>query len=287
MRVFSDKKSNMDFMLNGPRLQINMIDGWETCYGQMRTTNGLISNVGSHDASITSFNNIYPQYNDIYLNDTFNGRQFIANSWWPSSNMSYSTYVAKFRYALRTTTPGYYLVITNFTADGAGAQINYVKTGVYPISSTIPAINLTVELDRSQWKYYNNSAGGIGQWDRMSRSDLWAGAVNYLDYLELRNDNSQGFTVTNIYCSRTVTDSTVTTTIEFPANTYSIRSRYGNMLPMLPYDLGGRGIKMGGWGDRVLPSLTNDGGAVVEVYSPIKGCMCLKTYVNGEIPILN
>ena len=273
--------------MSGPRLQINMIDGWETCYGQLRTTNGLISSVGSHDSTFTSLNNLYPQYNDIYLLDTFNGRQNIASPWWPSGNTSYSTYVPKFRYALRTTTPGYYLIITHFAADGSAAQINYVKTGVYPVSSTIPAINLTVELDRSQWAYFNNSVTTIPEWSRMTRADLWAGQVGFLDYMELGNDNRQGFTITNIYCSRTVTDSTVTTTIEFPANTYSIRSRYGNMLCMFPYDLGGRGIKMGGFGDKVLVSPTNSGGAIVEVYSPIKGCMCLKTYANGEIPILN
>ena len=48
------------------------------------------------------------------------------------------------------------------------------------------------------------------------------------------------------------------------------------------------GRKVGGAGDRVQIDLTATwGGSVAKVYSPIKGCWCLKTFANGEIPIMN
>ena len=56
---------------------------------------------------------------------------------------------------------------------------------------------------------------------------------------------------------------------------------------VLPIDMKGR--KYGGPGDLISVSATaNDSaGFIAKVYSPQKGCLALKSYMNGEIPIFN
>lgn len=280
--------TNMDYVLNGPRLRVSMIEGYEYTFGASRGSGGWLGEGAYHLPAVSNINNVYVQYNDIYITDRFNGLQTLLNAYWPSSNRSYNSYCPKWRYALRTTTQNYFLVITSYGSGfGELTTFNYVATGTYPLSTTIPARNLTVKLPRADWVRLGDSSYTPTSWSRESGgSYLWAGAVGSLDYLDYTNTNNQNFTISPIYSTRTVDANEITMTYEFPANAYSIRSTISKHGELIPYDIGSKGIKLGSWRDMVVWSPTGSG-VVTEVYSPIKGCMCLKSYLNGEIPILN
>ncbi len=97
MRVFSEKKSNMDFMLNGPRLQVSLVRGFQN---NGALGDGYANAYGAPSAS-TFFttdteNNAFDNYLRLY--QMADGRQIVRPAY--GGSFSYNTYLALGKYAL-------------------------------------------------------------------------------------------------------------------------------------------------------------------------------------------
>lgn len=279
--------TNLDFVMSGPRLQTSTIDGDWNCGTVQASDNASFNSIPWHASTLTDIGNLYSRFNDFSLQDLWNGKQSVNKFYWPTSNTTLSTYKISSRYALATTTPGWYIIVTMFNS--ASWTFHYAKLGTYPIESSVSARTLTVKLpvDEWNWHYARNDTTTIGAIAR-TNSYIYAGNVGFNTYIQYTASSGyNGYTSTTGYISRSVDSDYYTQTLEFPAGYYSICSIGANMthFPFWPLDMTTR--KFGNEGDNVIVSPTTSSGVVAKVYSPIKGCYCLKSYLNGEIPILN
>lgn len=274
--------SNMDFVMNSPRIKMSMIDGFENC-APMRNAYGSISDGAWHYSGPSALANIYPRWNDMFIADKWNGLQSIAHVGWSSGTMTYTYYCMKNRFALRTNVANTYIIVSAYNL--AMKTFHYVIAGQYPAAADITAKSLTVELPRSTWKNINNAAAVPSAIGRTNQY-IFCGATGFSTYLNYSNSSIDSYTNTSGYLTRTVDDTKMTYTFEFPANNYAMRVAgiSGAYFEFLPNNMAGK--KYASIGDSVqLPNSSL--GVLTEVYSPQKGCMCLKSYLNGEIPILN
>jgi hypothetical protein len=284
MRVFSDKKSNMDFMMNGPRFQVNTIDGYENCLAKME--DGNLNGV-QHYSNQTNNLNRYPYKNDLYLQDTFDGRQSIHTVYWPVSDQTYNSAAVREKFAFKTNEPDIYVVLHVY--DPVAVMFYYVHVGTYPIypnASSIPARTLTFSMDKSIWKYYANSSTEVGALGRTNQYVYYGRDLSTSSIYIQRASNATG-SQGAAYITRTSDASKHTYTLEFPAQSNCIRYvAVTNAWPFVRVDL--EGHKLGTAADRVIGDPTASWGpSVAKVYSPMKNFMCLKSFVNGEIPIMN
>ena len=282
--------TNMDFMLNGSRLQASLVDGLEDVGGILNTTGDIHTSQTWHHPTYNYYQNLYPRNNDTVILNLWDGRQVVRNVYWGGGgNYSYTCYNLKFRYAVRCTNdPNYYLVFNIYSGDYDGAYlwyVNYVQVGTYPISYNT-ARTLEVKLPIPEWYRYTGPITSLSNVDRNNNCSSGTPGETH-DYLQSSNTAIDGWDApgSNAYWSqqRNSTNTEVTYRFEFPANKYGIRICTGYTL-VVPSNLQGR--KFGSPFDRIaVPSSTNV--CVAKVYSPIKGCLCLKSYLNGEIPIFN
>lgn len=278
--------TNMDFVMNGPRLQVSLAEGWQN-NGAIIRHDEMFSPTHS---DTTSTWDLYPTRNDIFLQDTFDGRQKVKQvAWADNSPTGYSLHGLRERMAFKTNIPDIYLVVSVFSP--FAVFLHYVQVGTYPIynsTSAIPARTLTVQLPRPDWVHYKSVTETITDVSR-TNSRVWYGynLAGNAEYTDSTINASDGFSNTgDAYVRKTVAAASITYTIDFPAGANSIRSRVTNFWDIIPCNMKTR--KFATAGDRVVTDLTAKWGAsVAKVYSPAKGCLCLKTFVNGEIPIMN
>ena len=275
--------------MNGPRLQVNVLEGWENTGAVLS-----MSSTNIHWSSLSDIDHTNIQKNDLVLQDTFEGKQKLVQMEWLRSNgNSVNMYAVREKMAFKTNVPDIYVIVTTFRPDAV--FFGYVHVGTYPIyanRSSIPARTLSFTLPRDKWKRHDNALGGPVPYARQS-GNIYAGYnagfyVQY-DYHSSGSDAAQwdGFTTTTCPLTKAVDSNNITFTLEFPAQYNCIRAvSQADIWDIAPNFMQGR--KMGNVTDRVLGDLTTTSGhAVAKVYSPQKGSLCLKSLTNGEIPIMN
>ena len=283
----------MDFVMNGPRLQVSLVDGYENVGGFLRAND---FNSGTyHWTTLADIDHTNIQYNDIYLVDTYDGKQKIGVPYWPTNTPSYGSRMLREKMAFKTDAPDIYVILNFCSTDSVYFQYTHVGTyPIYPDRASIPVRTLTFKLPRTQWKMYANSTSDPGvisrtnsyvYYDYNKMRDMEYGATNNASAAAAQDGfNNSG----NAYITKTVDSDYITYTLQFQAQYNCIRYVGGTSAAwdILPVFTDGR--KLGTAGDRVNIDLTATwGGSVAKVYSPIKGCLCLKTFLNGEIPIMN
>ena len=274
-------------MMSGPRIQLSVVDGFEN--GGHSTLSSQVLDFGVNLSAAET--NRRPFSADAYILDYYDGRQGLSHIYWQPGSVDNPAVGCKIRYALKTTTPGTYLIVSVYYGDNNyayGFVYNYTKVGNYPLSTTgFP--NLTVEFNTNEWVRY-----GAPQNDPLTvnraTTNIYCGNVDFKEWIQNANANYDGFSYTGastgIYTSSTLSGNILTSKIESTAPYYSIRiiDSSRSITPLIPIDMAGR--KFGGPADRVIINPASRG-VVYKVYSRAKGCMCLKSFLNGEIPILN
>ena len=278
--------TNMDFVMNGPRLQTSVVDGTWNCGSVQSTDNAGFGSMPWHNATLTDLGNLYSRFNDLTIQDLWNGRQSINKFYWSTGDATTTTYKLGVRYALATTTPDWYIIVNMY--NNASWTFHYAKLGTYPIESSVSARSLTVKLPVNEWNwhYARNDTATIGAVSR-TYNYIYSGNVGFNSYIVYTASSGyNGYGSTTGYITRTVDSDYYTQTFEFPSGYYSICSIGASTghFPFWPLDMSSR--KFGSEGDNLIVSPTTSG-VVAKVYSPVKGCYCLKSYLNGEIPILN
>ncbi len=92
--------TNMDFVMNGPRLQASLVEGFENSGGV--DTNLSQPFVYSANSTWNHQYNYFQRISNICLQDTWNGRQGIAVYTVYGGDLNGSEYQAKCKFALRS-----------------------------------------------------------------------------------------------------------------------------------------------------------------------------------------
>ena len=120
----------MDFVFNGPRLQVNTFEGLENCPTPTRSSNLEYAPGAFHSSSSPlPKTTTHPLWNELMLCDQWNGKQKIFKLSWPNGTTSNETQGFTCRFALATTTPGYYIIVSRYYY--ATLTFHYTKIGDY------------------------------------------------------------------------------------------------------------------------------------------------------------
>ena len=282
--------TNMDFMLNGPRLQASLFDGFEN-FGYMVDLNGNAGGRATYcryDSTSDAVTGNSVGNNNVKIIDLADGRQIVSMC--KNVNQSQITYYAMGRYALKTTTPDTYLICTTWRVDNY-SWISFERCklgqGAYPELDTQQT--LTVDLDTDIWRVSSGAAPGAialtnaSQWVRTSTPWSYIYSDPAVDTNWVTNTNSRVGT--------SISGNTVTMTLIFPA-TYRtlIYKSSSSGLNLFPTNLNGRKYATNAENVCSRPSTATSqtGDYIIQkVYSPYKNCICLKSYLIGEVPIFN
>ena len=279
-------ENNMDFVMNGPRLQVSMWEGLENVgyIGQVSSNTFGFQGLWYRQTDQTGTYNYFFAAPHLYISDQWDGRQAIANIGWGTGTYSYSSYPSRFRYALRSNDPNIYVIVYVYRFDSSnvyGGYYTYVDLSWKGSTPYYYAQAKTITFTVDTTKYRNLDGNAYAGATRRNQY-VYAGtgygydAENWTDSnADSRESNQNG------YITRTLTGTTATITLEYPANCNTLRHNTGwSVFADFPLDL--KGKKFGTLGDSV-----HSGIPVSKVWSPQKNSLCLKNYLNGEIPILN
>ena len=292
--------TTMDFMISGPRLRVNMVDGFENTGGQ--STWGNPGGVAYYYSTYASTTNRYWNYNSTVLMDQWDGSQGVTNYSWPSSDQSYNQYPCLLRFALRTDNePNTYIVVSMFYFNAeTSSDGGYVYMGVFD-RVTIgqgpqdysQAGTYTVTLNLNEWGTLTTVNPPATQAKTSSAIYTARPSEGYCtpQYMYFSNNNAVSvFSNPGTgFLTRAVTPTQVVFTFDFPATTSTMK-QFNTSSPfcvfnVLPINMTGR--KFGNMYDQLALTSTGNTNPVVKVYSPQKGSLALKSYINGEIPIFN
>lgn len=277
--------------MNGPRLQVNMIDGLENIAAEMGvTTNGAYTvEFQRYQETSVGTDQIWNRHqwrHPYILVDKWDGSQSImapgAN--YPASQATYIMYACRYRLALRTEEdPNTYIVVSVHQEN----RSNIIKCyyAYYTVGKRISversvARTFTVKLDTTKWRRLDGEAYTSNK--SRGNANIWAGTSWHFSYENNTSNNADGrMNNQNGYITRLMSSNTAIITFEFPANCNAMREQntpcyFNEHLA----DLNGR--KYGNLGDAL-----SDDVAVQKVWSPQKNCLSLKNLFNGEIPIFN
>lgn len=284
--------TTMDYMINGPRLRVSFFDGYRNTAptgsaGQMTFDTPFSYN------STTSVYNTYPRYNNIVLMDKWNGQQGIDNFYWHTSDLANHQLNCSARFAIKTITPNDYVIVSVF--DGSGRNI-YCITFQHVVVGDLteyPYTNqreLKISLPLDKWWTLTGTAGPETRSRETANMYYATGSNNKNNATMMRGNADSNWPAGGaITCSVGVAE--VSFILEFPAGAHTIKQQTLSspycLWNVFPMNL--ENITLGGVYDYVyVPSSASDlNNPVVKVYSPQKGCLCLKNYLNGEVPILN
>ena len=292
--------TNLDYVMHGPRLQTSFFDGFD----KVSVTNGGYVNFVTpyREPTLSSIYNLYPRFNNVILHDLWNGHQSINNYYYSTGDISAAQLVLKARFAVKTDMPGIYLVVSIF--DGStgstdsdsqcyAAMFTYVVLGDLTEFPYTNARTITVTLPLNEWWSFS---GTTGPKTRARTSEaVWystGGSNIFVSRMQRGSNNYDGGWTSGGFVTVAVTPMSVSYTFEFPAGAHTLKQSstnspwcYWNILPLNMQDR-----RFGGPYDSVfVPSSAAETtqSQVVKIYSPQKGCLALKSYLNGEIPILN
>lgn len=300
--------NNMDFVMNGPRIQVGLVEGFENKGGGFNFPTVFNSNVRTgtrDDAAARMFT-----ANMMLIQDTWDGRQALRHSTpWYMASTNAAQYACQARFALKSVEPNIYLIVSLYKFY-RGSDSPYTKCDLYQVSYVdlnnqtndyASQKTVTVKLPRSEWApWYSRELTTFPNYDRKS-DRIFTGKPSdgafpeYLYYSETNSNTSYNLSNPGTgYATRTTSASEFTFIYEFPATACTIRqaSTYYNPVNGGAWVVGPknmRGRKFGNATDKIaLDSSTSvTSRAIAKVYSPQKGCLALKSYMNGEIPILN
>ncbi len=299
--------NNMDYVMNSPRLQASLIEGFENSGSAVYAASLLYSMNRPREQG--NYQSRYFNYNMTQLYDTWDGRQSIAlASFTGSDGVSGALYGCKYRYALRSDDPNIYLVFSvyyggvDYSTPGYQSRVYMFQVFYFDITkspqnySSAKAVEVTLPLSEWGTLYGTDSLVSRGR----TSANVYTGSgsdTSCPPFLEWQtNNNPVSYKLSNPgtgYISSVVSGSNITYKFEFPATAYIIRQTL-NSSPYCAWDafpLDLRGRKMGGQYDQIYingsASTYKSHGTVAKVFSPQKNCICLKQYRNGEIPILN
>ena len=288
------KTTNLDFVMNGPRLQASLIEGMENTSGASTYGNPFELTMSSGLSSVT---NNYLMRSNIVLTDQWDGRQSVDRYDYYGGDMNASEYSCKMRYALRSDQdPNIYLIFSYYYVANSGhpslVQVWYLDISK-PYQDYSTARSLTVTFSYRDHILFN----GNPFYDT-SKSSSYIYTANRLEYMQsTRLCNSGNNTPTygalanpgTGYFTCQVIGDNVTQTYDFPANSGGMRlvAGYLSFGPCALKRMEGR--KYGNLSDMLRVSVTGDTKPtqVYKVFSPQKNCLALKSYMNGEIPIFN
>ena len=288
--------SNMDFVMNGPRFQTSFIDGFENISNPANTIGRPQLLYPWFEPTLSSVYNLYPRFQNLFITDQWNGTQAIGNIYFPTGNVSAARSYVSARFALKSNEPNIYVIVTIYDGNQDGVysvMFTYLDISVEGNQardySSAKTVEFTLSLD--DWWVYPGGTAAPTNYDRTSNgvSTGRLGDTIFYNYMDRTTTTPLSNPGTG-YVKRVVTGNNVTFTLEFPAAACTIRHYGGTSSPysvwnLFPIDMSNR--KFGGIGDKLYFSTAAYGNAVGKVYSPQKGCLCLKNYLNGEIPILN
>lgn len=302
-------KNNMDFVMNGPRLQVGLVEGFENKGGGFDFKTVFSSNARNPQRDTDGGTRMFID-NMMLIQDTWDGRQALKHSTpWYNGNTNAPMYACQARFALRSTEPSVYLIVSIYQMYRGSYspytlcnifQVSYVDLNNQTSNYSSPKV-VTITLPRTEWGiWYGRELTTIPDYSR--RSDyIFTGTpadTVFPDYLYRSETNTN--TTYNLsnpgegFITRTSTSNDITFIFEFPANACTIRQArdtyepsYGAAWIIGPKNM--KGKKFGNSTDKIAVDtstlITNR--AIAKVYSPQKGCLSLKSYLNGEIPILN
>ena len=301
--------TNMDFVMNGPRLQTSLMEGFENYGGHLgiRFFNSSGGQYRSSTLNSTEGKQFY--FNHFHIQDQFDGRQSLRpgmNFYRSDTNNGMVT--LRGRFAVKTNDPNIYLIVSLYCGDYRTtaphywqylSQVMYIDmANPYTNYSTAKTVEVTLPL--SEWWPIVGDAAPTAQ--SRNSNYIYTGRIGtdvaFPYYLYWGSGNT--YTTYNLsnpgtgYVTRSVTSTDVTFRYEFPANANIIRECKAGNSPgawdILPIHMNGR--KFATFYDSLYNSFsTTEAGkterVIAKVYSPQKGCLALKSYINGEIPILN
>ena len=285
--------NNMDFMMNGPRLQTSFVDGFENI-ASLQNTQGTPQLIYPwFEQNLTSLNNMYPRMQNLYLTDTWNGHQIVQNIYFPTGNAGAARSYVNARFALRSSDPNIYLIVTIYDGNQDGiysVMFHYVDMTQQSTRDYSNAKIVEVTLSLNEWGMYPNGDYTPTAYSRTSEG-VTTGQISdtvfweYMDRVAADGLSNPG----TGFVSRTINGTDMTFRIEFPAKACTLRQYRGSspysVWCLFPLDMTTR--RFGGNYDRVTITSAEGGQQIAKVYSPQKGCLALKSYLNGEIPILN
>ena len=278
--------------MSGPRLQASLIEGCEnTAHTIKRYAGGFGIGEESYTKSSDTGSSQYRFGSSVVIGDRYDGRQTINPADMPSSGEFHAVGI---KYALKTTTPGMYLVIALYETttsgterpNGAAVFRHQVGDGAFDYSQAQTLT--TTQLPLSSWK---NLLGGNPTSVARTNSGCYYTTIEKdvaaLKWAKNNRNALQYERTSGGYYSQTVADNNITLTFEFPANasflTYTGDSTNGSC-NIFPLDMTTK--KYGTYLDCIKPR-TESYDFIAKVWSPAKNCFCLKNLENGEIPILN
>jgi len=271
--------SNMDFVMSGPRLQQSFMEGLENS-GSLATaltgefkTNHIYAKSNS-DGSV-NYGNLYT------IVDLQDGRQALRPIGIESGTNGSITWG---RYALKTTTPNKYIVISSIRAENNNdlyfVERYEVGDGVYNYANSE---TLTVELNSNEWKTTRGTA--ISSCTRTAFGGLLLSANVFTPDTYDPFDGNSSYKDNAMYMTIETSGNTLKYTFEFSSDISLGYVARGN-LNSFPWPLNINGKLLATQGDHLIPR-TKSYDFVAKVWSPIKNCYCLKNLADGEIPILN
>ena len=297
--------TNMDYVMNGPRLQANLVEGFEN-KGGTNLTGGSVIYYPYRDGSESTWFGRYSPVNYVMLGDTWDGRQVVTgNIPTYAGDVNNTLFPCMCRFAVKSDTPNVYIILSFYYAgigDPDGIRVYIGQASYVDLSKEIQdysqAASITATVPLTEWWNLGGTAGP--QTQAKDSAYIYTGSKSdtmfppYLIYST--NNSATTYNLSNPgtgWLTRAVTPLSATVTFDFPANACIIRYE-STSTPyfawnLFPIDMKGR--KYGNAYDQIYVSDTNttykSAHVIAKVYSPQKGCLALKSYLNGEIPILN
>ena len=290
--------STMDFMLNGPRLRVSLVEGFENNGGM--GGGGFPGDMTYRDSILASVTSKYIRTNHLFLMDNWDGSQGISSYDFSTGDNIGGTQFGIFaRFALKADNiPDTYIIVSlyypaytltnNMCYMGWFNRIT-LKDGAQDYSS---AQSITVKLPLSEWALPWGT-GAISAQGSTSAS-VYTGKQSDTVFAKTRiyTSNNSAEALSNPgtgYIRRDVTATDVSFTWDFPATACTMK-QFNTSSPycvfnVLPLNM--RGRKFGNGSDELNLANNNYATGIVKVYSPQKGCLALKSFLAGEIPILN
>ena len=291
-------QNTMDFMMNGPRLRVGFADGFEN-NGGMSATGGP-GGMAYRETTLASITSRFMRTNHMYLLDNWDGSQMVSNYEYTSSDsIAGAQYPIIARFALKVDNEEDTYIVVSITGyldlsvtNPYMGLFDRVKLGDGPPDYS-SAQTLTVTLPLSDWGPMSGTAFTA---QGRTSSAVYTGtqansAFSAMTRMYSNNNSAEALSNPGTgYIRRDLTATDVSFTWEFPATACTIK-QFNTSSPYcvynaFPKNMAGR--KFGGPYDRLnLSNSSVTSASVYKVYSPQKGCLALKSYLVGEIPILN
>lgn len=287
--------NNMDFVMNGPRMQVSLVEGLENSGGA--DSYGFPLSKYNEASTWNSWNNRFLQASNLILSDQWNGLQGVNRYNYYGGDMNGYEYACKARFAMRTNEdPNIYLIFSYYYVATGGAvyvaNIWYLDISKQKQNYS-SARSLSITIPTSDYVRFG-TAGDIVPNGKTSSYLFSTANIDYMQGVRLiyTSNNTPTYSkVTNpgtAYYTVTTTATDATYTFEFPATSGGIRVDGPQpCIGICPVNMNGR--KFGNACDMLDVRLSNATvpGICYKVFSPQKNCLSLKSYMNGEIPIFN